>query len=257
MAASGLCVLVGGVGELYQGDLDLGRLVVERLRELEDLPVGTVLEDLHYGAIAVTQLLEEVEPDALVLVGAKQRDREPGSVHRRVVADLDLDVDDVQASVADAGVGYVDLDLVIDVAWGLGALPDRTVVFEVEPADTGPGEGLSPTVEQALPVVVARVRREAEATGLFDLVERLRPRLEEGALGASPATDALRDLVAGLDGLAGDGAWGGTLAARDRLRTAISDGEIGPGMDHGDWAMAWGLVEEVERLARREVERGV
>lgn len=255
MAAAGLRVLVGGVGELFQGDLDLGRLVVERLAEQGDLPAGTVLEDLHYGAIAVTQLLEEVEPDALVLVGAKQRGREPGSVHRRVVVDLDLDVDQVQTSVGDAGVGYVDIDLVVDVAWGLGALPDRTVVFEVEPADTGPGEGLSPAVEQVLPAVVERVRHEVERTALFDLVERLRPRLEDGVLEPSPATEALRDLVAGLDGLADGEGWGGTLPARDRLRAAIADGRSSQGMDHGDWAMTWGLVEEVERLARQEVER--
>lgn len=253
-AASGLTILVGGVGELYQGDLDMGRLVIERLRELA-LPRGTVLEDLHYGAIAVTQLLEEVAPDVLVLVGAKRRHREPTSIHRRVVADLDLDPADVQTSVSDAGTGYVDLDLVVDVAWGLGALPERTVVVEVEPAETGPGEGLSTQLEQALPVVTERVRDEVERAGLFDLAERLRPRLERGVLEPSPMTEALGELVAGLDQLAEHGTWGGTLAARDRVRLAISEGRTSPGMDHGDWAMVWALVEEVERLARLEVER--
>lgn len=250
----GLTVLVGGVGELYQGDLDAGRLVIDRLGGL-DLPPGTVLEDMHYGAIAVTQLLEEVAPDVLVLTGAKQRDREPGSVHRRVVAGLDLDTEAVQTSVSDAGTGYVDLDLVIDVAWGLGALPERTVVIEVEPAETGPGEGLSPQLERALPDVVERVRREVECAGLFDLTERLRPRLAPGVLEPSPATEALQQLVTGIDHLAEHGTWGGTLAARDRVRLAVSEGRTSAGMDHGDWAMLWALVEEVERLARTEVER--
>ena len=67
-----MTVLVGGVSELFQGDLDLGRLAVARLLD-EDLGPGVLVEDLHYGAVAVAQRLEEVRPDTLVLVGAVRR----------------------------------------------------------------------------------------------------------------------------------------------------------------------------------------
>lgn len=258
MTTTALTTLVGGVGELFQGDLDLGRVVVERLAEVE-LPGGTVLEELHYGAIAVAQRLEELGPDALVLVGAKVRGGAPGSIRRRVVGDLDLDVAAVQRSVSDAGVGYVDLDLVVDVAWGLQVLPGRTVVIEVEPADTGPGEGLSEPVGAVLPDVVARVRAEVERVGLFDLVARVRPRLGPGVLGPSDVRDALRGLVAALDELdqrvQAEQGWDRTFVACDQLRRAISDGHTSERMDHADWGMTWGLLEEVERLTRRAIER--
>ncbi len=64
-----ISVLVGGVGELYQGDLDVGRQVIEGLAG-EDLGAHVAVEDLHYGAVAVAQRLDEVQPSTLVLVGA-------------------------------------------------------------------------------------------------------------------------------------------------------------------------------------------
>ncbi|MGH9281391.1 MAG: hypothetical protein ACRD0S_00475, partial [Acidimicrobiales bacterium] len=76
---SGVAVLVGGVGELYQGDLDLGRVAVERLAQ-EALGDHVAVEDLHYGAVAVAQRLEELRPAHLVLVGGVARDRAPGTV---------------------------------------------------------------------------------------------------------------------------------------------------------------------------------
>ncbi|HVM13553.1 MAG TPA: hypothetical protein VM287_04395, partial [Egibacteraceae bacterium] len=69
MTDAPVSVLVGGVYELFQGDLDLGRLAVERLRE-EGLGAGVLAEDLHYGAVAVVQRLEELRPDAFVVVTA-------------------------------------------------------------------------------------------------------------------------------------------------------------------------------------------
>lgn len=163
-------VLVGGVGELFQGDMDVGRRVVERLAH-ERLPAGVVLEDMHYGAIAVSQLLEDLVPAALVLVGAKRRGRRAGTIERRRIGEVDLDVATVQASVGDAAVGYVDLDLVLDVTWGFGTLPSDTVVLEVEPADVGPGEELSAVGREAVDELVERVRDEVQ--------QRVRPRARD------------------------------------------------------------------------------
>ncbi len=41
-------ILVGGVGHLYQGDLDLGRLAAERLAH-DDLGADVAVEDLTGG----------------------------------------------------------------------------------------------------------------------------------------------------------------------------------------------------------------
>ena len=159
MAQTDRRVVVGGVAHLYQGDLDLGRVAVERLRH-EDLGPGVVVEEFSYGAVAVAQRLEELAPNALVLVGAVARGREPGSVERREIVGLPREPEEIQRAVADAITGYIDLDLVLEVAHGLGALPRRTVTIEVEPATTEPSTTLSPLAEAALTRALELARAE-------------------------------------------------------------------------------------------------
>lgn len=247
-----MTTLVGGVGQLYQGDLDLGRLAVERL-EGEDLGPDVVVEDLHYGAIAVAQRIEDLEPDTLILVGAHQRDRPPGTVERRRIADLDLTTEEVQVAVGDAGTGYVDLQLVVEVAWGLGALPDRTVAIEVEPAELGPSEHLSGAAEDGLEQALELVRAEARRAPLLDVADRIRRELSDGHLEPSPTQEAMVDLLGELEILDREGRWGRAFAERDRLRLRISAGGTSASMTHADWGMWWGLIEEMDRLQALEV----
>jgi hydrogenase maturation protease len=155
-------VVVGGVGHLYQGDLDLGRRAVEQLSH-HDLGGDVVVEDLSYGAVAVAQRLQELRPDTLILVGAVARGREPGTVERLPVKGLAVSPAEVQQAVASAVTGYLGLDLVLEVAHGLGALPRRTVAIEVEPASTEPSERLSPAAEAALLRALDLVRAEVAA----------------------------------------------------------------------------------------------
>lgn len=153
--------VVGGVGHLYQGDLDLGRRAVERLTH-DSLGPGVIVEDFSYGAVAVALRLEELRPELLVLVGAKERGRAPGAVERREVVALPRPVPEIQGAIADAVTGYIDIDLVLEVAHGLGVLPDRTVTIEVEPGSTDPAVHLSPAAEAALSEALGLVRRELE-----------------------------------------------------------------------------------------------
>lgn len=152
-------VLVGGVGELYQGDLDVGRVAVERLAAV-DLGAGVAVEDLHYGAVAVAQRIDELGLDTLILVGAAARGRAPGSVERRLLVRENRPADELQAAVGDAVTGYVGIDLVIQVAQALDVLPPRAVAIEVEPASTGPSVTLSPEVGSALDQMVELVSQE-------------------------------------------------------------------------------------------------
>src|ERR671937_1786870 len=154
-------VLVGGVGQLYQGDLDLGRMVIERL-EREGLEPGVVAEEFYYGAIAVCQRLQEVQPDAVGLVGAASRGRPAGTVTRLEVAALAESPDHLQGAVAEAATGYVSIDLILEVATALGALPAHTVVIEVEPETVAPAQHLSEKLQTAVEEALALVRRELE-----------------------------------------------------------------------------------------------
>jgi hydrogenase maturation protease len=240
-------VLVGGVGQLYQGDLDLGRLAAERLAG-EALGPDVLVEDLHYGGVAVAQRLQDLRPRALVLVGAVTRDRPPGMVERRRIRDLRLPPEQVQRAVADAVTGHVTLDLVIEVAAGFGALPARTTAVEVEPGRVEPTERLSLNAGRALESAIGLVRAEVRRIPLLELADELRTRSQDAPLEPAPAVDTLRDLLGELARLEERGRWGTTFALRDQLRRQIADGQTGFGMDHLDWGLWWALIEELDRL---------
>jgi len=242
--------LVGGVGELYQGDLDFGRHAAEQLARA-DLGRDVIVEDLHYGALAVAQRMAEVHPAALVLIGARPAGQTPGSLRRCRIRDHRLSAAEFQQSLGGAATGYVGIDLVIDVAAGLGVLPDRTVTIELEPVTAGPATALSPRAARALPRAVGLARAEALRTPLFELEDRLADhdpgRL--GQIGAPRTVTLLRDELRSLDLT---GRWGRSFALRDRLRTQIAAELPAEGMDHLDWALWWALIEELDRLEALE-----
>jgi hydrogenase maturation protease len=247
----GLVTLVGGVGELYQRDLDVGRLV---LTDVADLAGGGVyVEDLSYGAIPFTHRLMELRPDVLVLVGAVRRGRRPGSVARRVVTSVERTAQELQGSVRDAYVGYVDLDLAVEVAYALGPLPRRTVLVEVEPSETGPGDELTPVVRAAVPVAAASLRDEVALAPLFDLHATIRERRAGAPAGDGALVHALDALVAALDdvdatsGPVVDAGWGRVYAARDQLQRAVAMANPDGAMEHTDWGLLWAATEELDR----------
>jgi hydrogenase maturation protease len=244
-------VLVGGVYELFQSDLDLGRLAVERLRG-EGLPAGVLAEDLHYGAVAVVQRLQDLQPDALILVTAARRGRAPGTVERRRVEPARVDPKDFQAAIGDAVTGYVHIDLLVEVATGFEALPPRTVAVEVEPERTGSGEGLSEPAATGLEAALEVVRLEVGRAPLLALVGDLAPLVGADRLEDSAALSALRELLDELRQLDRDGRWGRSFALRDRFKLAIAGSLSSEGMDHRDWGLWWALIEELDRLEAAE-----
>ncbi len=246
-----MTTVVGGVTQLYQGDLDLGRHAVERLGG-EDLGKDVLVEELHYGAVAVAQYLHDVRPDTLVLVGAIERGRAPASVCRRRIRDLELTPAEIQSSVGDAVTGYVTIDLALEVASGFGALPSRTIAVEVEPVTTAPCATLTPEATDALEEALTLVRAEVRRAPLLRLADDLRALLDPRRLEASAALDALEGLLLELRALDEDGRWGATFALRDRLRRLIAEGATGQGMDHLDWGLWWALIEELDRLQSLE-----
>ena len=240
-------VLVGGVAHLYQGDLDAGRVAVERLAE-EDLGRDVLVEELSYGAIAVMQRLEDLRPEALVLVGAAERGRPPATVERRRIDDPGRTPEEVQTAVSGAITGYINIDLVVDVASGFGALPERTVAVEIEPVDSSPSTALSPPVEAALEHALELVRADVARAPVLRLADQLRAAVAEERLAESAAVGALRRLLDELHEVDRRGEWGRTFALRDRLRDEIAAGHEPEGMSALDWSQWWALIESLDAL---------
>lgn len=249
-----MTILVGGVSQLYQGDFDLGRHAAERLCT-EPLGSGVLVEELHYGAVAVVQRLQDLDPQALVLIGAEARGRAPGTVQRRRIRPPALPQEQIQQAVRDAVTGYVTIDLLVEVAHGLGALPHRTVSIEFEPVLTEVGEELSPAATAGLEEALQLVQTEIDRIPLLELADELRPLATTERLGPSPALDTMCSLLGELEILDEQGRWGATFSLRDRLRRTIADGQTGEGMEHLDWGLWWTLIEELDRLQARDVAR--
>jgi hypothetical protein len=172
-------------------------------------------------------------------------------VRRRRVHALDLPPERVAESVREAVTGYVAIDLVLEVAWGLGALPARTVSIEVEPEWTHAADRLSPSGTTGLESALRLVACEVERIPLLELADRLRPLVGTERLEPAPALRTVRELLDELETLDESGRWGSTFALRDRLRVQIADGQTPEGMDYLDWGLWWALVEELDRLQAR------
>lgn len=155
-------VLVAGVGYGNLRDLSAGPLLVQRLGPLGD---GVDVEDMSYSPIDVLFALQRREPYAkVVLVSALSRGDPPGTVRRRRWTAPPIAPEDLQARIAEAVTGVINLENHLYVLTHFGALPEDVVIIEIEPGDQGWGEGTTEAVAAALERAAELVRAEvAEA----------------------------------------------------------------------------------------------
>jgi len=156
--------LVGGIGLPWLRDLDFGTQFIVRF-ENETWPDGVILEDLSYAAHRVMHRLQEIVPAKVVLVCAMPRDIDPPGTIRRYKLDLTPPPDEeVHERLAEAVGGIIDLDHTLAVVRYWKALPEDTIVVEVEPEDRSFGMDFSEPVEAAVTEVLRMVREEVGAT---------------------------------------------------------------------------------------------
>jgi hydrogenase maturation protease len=157
-------VLIGGVGYRWQRDGSFGLVVCDRLAEM-DLPVGVEAADLGYGAIYAAQDIAYAEPPytRLILIGGVERERERGRLYPRRIEKIEVGPDEMQARMAEAGGGVIDMDHLLAIAQYFNALPADVLVLELEPVDTRGGDVLSPPAAALLPVALEWALREAAA----------------------------------------------------------------------------------------------
>jgi hydrogenase maturation protease len=154
--------LIAGVGYSNLSDLSAGPLVVAQLRQ-EGWPALVEVDDLSYGPIAVVHRFAEAAPPyrRLVLVGAADRGRKAARVRCYRWEGVLPPADEVQARVAEAVTGVIDLDNLLVVAQQFGALPREVFVIEVQPVVTDFGLEPGPDVAALLPKVCRLARRVA------------------------------------------------------------------------------------------------
>jgi hydrogenase maturation protease len=154
--------LIAGVGYSNLSDLSAGPLVAARLRG-ERWPAHVEVDDLSYGPIAVVHRFAEAVPPyrRLVLVGAADRGLKAPPVRCYRWEGVLPPAEEIQARVAEAVTGVIDLDNLLVVAQQFGALPEEVFVIEIRPEVSEFGLEPSPAVAALLPEVCLLARRVA------------------------------------------------------------------------------------------------
>jgi hydrogenase maturation protease len=154
--------LIAGVGYSNLSDLSVGPLVTAQLRR-EAWPEHIEVDDLSYGPIAVVHRFVETTPPyrRLVLIGAADRGLATAQVRCYQWQGILPSAEEVQARVAEAVTGIIDLDNLLVVSQQFGALPEEVFVIEVQPVVTDFGMVAGAEVAALLPEVRRLARRVA------------------------------------------------------------------------------------------------
>ena len=145
-------LLVAGVGNVLRGDDGFGPAVTELLGHL---PEQVDVVETGIGGIALLQELM-AGCDGLVLIDAVERGALPGTVF--------LITPEVGEGVHVPDVHLANPDRVLSMAKTMGVLPERVLIVGCQPAETDElGEGLSPAVQRALAIAVAKIEETVNA----------------------------------------------------------------------------------------------
>jgi hydrogenase maturation protease len=146
-------VVVIGVGSEYRRDDGVGPAVIAALRSV-GVPDGV---ELTVSDGEPTRLLEAWTGAELVVIvdAVRGASPTPGRLHRTELGAPATEPGTAGRTVASShGLGVLDA---VALARALGRAPSRVVVHTVEAGDLGFGPGLSPAVENAVPVVLRAV----------------------------------------------------------------------------------------------------
>lgn len=147
-------VLVLGLGNPLRGDDGVGPRLVEDLTR-RGLPGGVTALDGGTGGLGLLQVLEGWQ--RVVVVDAADVGREPGQFVRFTPDQARLAQAADHFSLHNAGLGEI-----LALANALGRTLPHMVIFGVQPAEVGWGQGLSPAVEIMLPALADAVLEELE-----------------------------------------------------------------------------------------------
>lgn len=147
-------LLILGVGNPLMGDDGAGIKAVELL-EARDLPGDVLVKEAGTPGWGLATWLEGFT--TVILVDAVQMGLPPGTWRR-------FQPEEVQILMQDQAFSLHEPDLAcgLALAEALDALPERLIIYGIEPAQTTPGMPLSPQVLNNLPEMVDKIVEEAK-----------------------------------------------------------------------------------------------
>ena len=148
-------VVIIGMGNPMRRDDGVGHAAIAMLEHMGTPESRSDVDMLRLDGEA-TRLIEAWRGRTLaIVVDAARAGERPGTIHR-----LEVGVDELPTWSGGASSHSTGLAEAIDLAGALRRLPDKLVVYGVEPADMSMGEGLTPAVQAAVRELAARVTVE-------------------------------------------------------------------------------------------------
>jgi hydrogenase maturation protease len=147
-------ILVLGVGNTLMGDDGVGIRVVEMLAD-EDIPPNVVLKEAGLPGWGLPSWFEGMS--TVLLIDAVQMGQEPGSWKR-------FNTDDLQIVMENNTLSLHQNDLACGLALSqaMNLMPENLLLYGIEPANTAPGDDLSPEVEASLPELIKNILLDLE-----------------------------------------------------------------------------------------------
>ena len=144
-------IRVIGLGNRYRRDDGAGLAVLQELAG-QDLPGVELRAESGEGA-ALMEAWQGAQQ--VILVDAVQAGGAPGTIYR-----LDPWEQPIPTEFFHYSTHAFSLAEAVELARVLGQLPPSLIIYGIQGADFGSGQGLSPPVAAAVPEVAARIRQE-------------------------------------------------------------------------------------------------
>lgn len=150
-------IVIIGIGNSMRRDDGVGLAAVAHFQD-GTLPIDEASLDVRTLDGEPARLIEAWKGRRrVVVIDAAKAGSAPGTIHR-----IEVGVDSLPdwanvASSHSAGIAEA-----IALARALDALPEGLIIYGVEPADVAMGEGLTESVESAIPELVRRITAEVQ-----------------------------------------------------------------------------------------------
>ena len=153
-------ILIAGIGNELRQDDAFGMELVKQLK-IEELPKGAKIQEVGIGGIHLVQELHE-NYSMLIMVDAVEWGEPPGHVYLREVESIsdinEMPLHEKRAFLAD--MHYTNPMRALMLAKALKVIPLKVYMLGCEAVRYDDFEmGLSPEVEQAIPVAILRLRQ--------------------------------------------------------------------------------------------------
>lgn len=152
-------IFVGGVGNPWLGDLDFGPQFIRRYYDI-GWPPNVVMADAAVSAHRNLHQLQDHSPARVIFIAGWGRGDPHGTIRRYAPDQTPLDPEDVAARLGEAAGGIIDFDHTLIVARYYKALPDDTIIIEVEAENEEFTTEFSASVEACFEPVLEMVRAE-------------------------------------------------------------------------------------------------